>query len=138
LIEDKASGTQLIQELVGEGLHAVTRYVSECDKTMRLHAQTGAIENGFLHVPEEAHWLAEYLHDWRPFQRPSTTIRSNSTSQFLDWSKRRPAGWGGYEYYRQLAENLNRAKRYAHREIEGAAWYPARYHHNRPGDKCTA
>jgi len=26
LIEDKASGTQLIQELVAEGLHAVTRY----------------------------------------------------------------------------------------------------------------
>jgi hypothetical protein len=25
LIEDKASGTQLIQELVAEGLHAVTR-----------------------------------------------------------------------------------------------------------------
>src|SRR5262249_3032865 len=26
LIEDKASGTQLIQELIAEGLHAVTRY----------------------------------------------------------------------------------------------------------------
>ena len=26
LIEDKASGTQLIQELVADGLHAVTRY----------------------------------------------------------------------------------------------------------------
>ena len=26
LIEDKASGTQLIQELIDHGLHAVTRY----------------------------------------------------------------------------------------------------------------
>jgi len=26
LIEDKASGTQLIQELIAEGLYAVTRY----------------------------------------------------------------------------------------------------------------
>jgi hypothetical protein len=26
LIEDKASGTQLIQELIGEGCHGVTRY----------------------------------------------------------------------------------------------------------------
>jgi len=26
LIEDKASGTRLIQELVAEGLHTVTRY----------------------------------------------------------------------------------------------------------------
>ena len=35
LIEDKASGTQLIQELVAEGLHAVTRYRPQGDKVMR-------------------------------------------------------------------------------------------------------
>src|SRR5208282_2201627 len=31
LIEDKASGTQLIQELIQEGLHAVTRYHQQAD-----------------------------------------------------------------------------------------------------------
>src|SRR5712664_2384255 len=41
LIEDKASGTQLIQELIADGCHGVTRYQPECDKIMRLHAQTG-------------------------------------------------------------------------------------------------
>src|SRR5437868_2942099 len=40
LIEDKASGTQLIQELIVEGCYAVTKYKPECDKVMRLHAQT--------------------------------------------------------------------------------------------------
>jgi phage terminase large subunit-like protein len=35
LIEDKASGTQLIQELVQDGLHAVTRYQPQSDKIMR-------------------------------------------------------------------------------------------------------
>jgi len=40
LIEDKASGTQLIQELIVDGCHGVTRYQPECDKIMRLHAQT--------------------------------------------------------------------------------------------------
>jgi hypothetical protein len=39
LIEDKASGTQLIQELVEERIHAVTRYKPEGDKLMRLRAQ---------------------------------------------------------------------------------------------------
>jgi predicted phage terminase large subunit-like protein len=48
LIEDKASGTQLIQELVQDGLYAVTRYQPQSDKVMRLHAQTAMIENGFL------------------------------------------------------------------------------------------
>jgi predicted TIM-barrel fold metal-dependent hydrolase len=40
LIEDKASGTQLIQELIAEGCDAVTRYQPSGDKTMRMHAQT--------------------------------------------------------------------------------------------------
>jgi phage terminase large subunit-like protein len=46
LIEDKASGIQLIQELIREGLHAVTRYQPQLDKVMRMHAQTAMIENG--------------------------------------------------------------------------------------------
>src|SRR5436853_3600136 len=37
LIEDKASGTQLIQELIADGCHGVTSYQPECDKVMRLH-----------------------------------------------------------------------------------------------------
>jgi phage terminase large subunit-like protein len=40
LIEDKASGTQLIQELIEEGIHAIKRFKPEYDKVMRLHAQT--------------------------------------------------------------------------------------------------
>jgi hypothetical protein len=74
---------------------------------MRLHAQTGAIENGFVHVPKEAHWLAEYLHELTTFPASKHDDQIDSRSQFLDWSKRRPAGWGVYEYYGQLAENLN-------------------------------
>jgi hypothetical protein len=27
------------------------------------HAQTAVIENGFVHIPETAPWLAEYLHE---------------------------------------------------------------------------
>src|SRR5271156_2106969 len=30
---------------------------------MRMHAQTAMIENGFVHIPESAPWLAEYLHE---------------------------------------------------------------------------
>ena len=52
LIEDKASGTQLIQELITDGCYGVTRYQPTCDKIMRLHAQTALIENGFVYIPE--------------------------------------------------------------------------------------
>jgi predicted phage terminase large subunit-like protein len=44
LIEDKASGTQLIQSLIEAGLSKVTRYTPDGDKIMRLHAQTATIE----------------------------------------------------------------------------------------------
>ena len=63
LIEDKASGTQLIQELLDEGMHAATRYRPQADKIMRIYAQTAMIENGFVHLPETAPWLALYLYE---------------------------------------------------------------------------
>ena len=44
LIEDKVSGTQLIQDLIDAGLSRVTRYKPDGDKIMRLHAQTATIE----------------------------------------------------------------------------------------------
>ena len=50
LIEDKASGTRLIQDLIEAGLSRVKRYNPNGDKIMRLHAQTATIENGFVGV----------------------------------------------------------------------------------------
>src|SRR5215472_9981257 len=88
LIEDKASGTQLIQELIADGCHAVTRYQPACDKIMRLHAQTAMIENGFVHIPETAPWLEEYLHEMTVFPRGKHDDQVDSTAQFLDWFKR--------------------------------------------------
>ena len=34
---------------------------------MRLHAQTAAIENGFVHLPLDAPWLEGYLHELLTF-----------------------------------------------------------------------
>jgi len=88
LIEDKASGTQLIQE----GLHAVTRYQPQSEKVMRMHAQTAMIENGFVHLPKEAAWLAEYLHELTAFPRGRHDDQVDSTAQMLDWFKQAGSG----------------------------------------------
>src|SRR3984893_4857302 len=85
LIEDKASGTQLIQELIADGCYGVTRYQPTTDKIMRLNAQTGMIENGFVHIPESASWLAEYLHEMTVFPNGKHDDQVDSTAQFLDW-----------------------------------------------------
>jgi predicted phage terminase large subunit-like protein len=108
LIEDKASGTQLIQELVQDGLHAVTRYQPQSDKVMRMHAQTAMIENGFVHLPEAAPWLAPYLHEMTVFPHGKHDDQVDSTAQMLDWFKRGAGGpssnAGIFELYRMLAE----------------------------------
>jgi predicted phage terminase large subunit-like protein len=113
LIEDKASGTQLIQALVAEGLHAVTRYRPQADKLMRLYAQTAAIENGFVHLPQTAPWLAEYLHELAVFPHGRHDDQVDSTAQFLDWFKMSGREDGTYTYYRQRAEELRPARRRA-------------------------
>jgi predicted phage terminase large subunit-like protein len=87
LIEDKSSGAQLIQELLREGLHCVTPYEPKMDKVMRLHSVTNTIENGFVHLPEKAAWLGEYLHEMTSFPKGKFDDQCDSTSQALDWIK---------------------------------------------------
>jgi len=111
LIEDKASGTQLIQELIAEGCYAVTRYEPTLDKTMRLHAQTAMIENGFVRIPESAPWLAEYLHELTVFPNGKHDDQADSTAQFLDWCKKRGPNDGYYEWLRMEAEGYRNAER---------------------------
>jgi predicted phage terminase large subunit-like protein len=85
LVEDKASGTQLIQELVSEGVHAIKSYEPTMDKIMRMHSVTSTIENGFVHLPDRAPWLAEYLHEMTTFPNGKHDDQADSTSQALDW-----------------------------------------------------
>jgi predicted phage terminase large subunit-like protein len=113
LIEDKASGIQLIQELIREGLHAVTRYQPQSDKIMRMHAQTAMIENGFVRVPDAAPWLTQYLHELTVFPNGRHDDQVDSTAQMLDWFKRASgptSNTGMFELYRQRAEELCRGQ----------------------------
>jgi predicted phage terminase large subunit-like protein len=110
LIEDKASGTQLIQELVDEGCHAVARYEPTCDKIMRLHAQTALIENSFVHIPETAPWLDAYLHEMTVFPNGKHDDQVDSTAQFLEWFKRPSSFHRHMEFLRLWAQDLEAAK----------------------------
>jgi len=90
LIEDKSSGTQLIQELRQNGVHAVASYDPQgLDKIMRLHSVTSTIENGFVYLPERAEWLAPYIHELTTFPSGKYDDQADSTSQALDWAKKR-------------------------------------------------
>jgi len=110
LIEDKASGTQLIQELIADGCYGVTRYQPTTDKIMRMHAQTAMIENGFVSIPESAPWLDEYLHEMTVFPNGKHDDQVDSTAQFLDWFKKPFPGQGIFEFFRRDAEKLKPPK----------------------------
>jgi predicted phage terminase large subunit-like protein len=89
LIEDKASGTQLIQEMIQECVYGATRYEPTMDKIMRLHSVTSTIENGFVYLPTEADWRVAYLHELTTFPNGKHDDQADSTSQALDWVKGR-------------------------------------------------
>jgi predicted phage terminase large subunit-like protein len=108
LIEDRASGTQLIQELISEGMHAIKKYEPTMDKIMRMHSVTSTIENGFVHIPEKAAWLQEYLHELATFPKAKYDDQADSTSQALDWFKQEcmTPRYGLFEYWKQEAEKI--------------------------------
>jgi predicted phage terminase large subunit-like protein len=86
LIEDKASGTQLIQDLKAEGVYAVTAYQPPpgTDKIMRLHAQTAQFENGRVLLPSRAPWLMDYVNELTSFPGCRNDDQVDSTTQALD------------------------------------------------------
>jgi predicted phage terminase large subunit-like protein len=103
LIEDRASGTQLIQDLMGDGMRAVQKYDPTMDKTMRMHSVTSTMENGFVYLPEKAAWVAEYVHEMVVFPNGKYDDQADSTSQALDWSKNKSMNptYGVIEYYKR-------------------------------------
>jgi hypothetical protein len=50
------------------------------------------IENGFVHLPKEAAWLPEYLHELTAFPKGKHDDQVDSTAQMLDWFKQAGSG----------------------------------------------
>lgn len=82
LIEDKASGIQLVQELHSQNWRVIG-VPCEGDKVMRLLAQTAWIESGAVLFPKEAPWLAAYLNELLSFPRSKHADQVDSTAQAI-------------------------------------------------------
>jgi predicted phage terminase large subunit-like protein len=89
LIEDKASGTQLIQDLQAGGVLHVTPYDPPLgsDKLLRLYAQSAEFENGRVLLPRSASWLDEYIRELTAFPGSKYDDQVDSTSQALEHLK---------------------------------------------------
>ena len=87
LVEDKSSGTQLIQELRADGFSRVEAApANNDDKVMRLRAQTAKIEGHFVLFPEKAPWLDDYLLELTTVPNAKHDDQVDSTVNALAWS----------------------------------------------------
>lgn len=87
LIEDKASGTSLIQDLQAAFVFGVESYkpAPGSDKHMRFAAQSIKFEGGRIYLPSEAIWLEEYVREITGFPGGKHDDQVDSTSQALDF-----------------------------------------------------
>lgn len=105
IIEDKASGTALLQDLRREILSSKLKpYEAPAgfDKEMRLHAQSAVIERGRLWLPREAPWLAGYVAELIGFPGVRFDDQVDSTTQMLDFLNNHD---GLYTWLRHLDPN---------------------------------
>lgn len=91
LIEDKGSGTQLIQDLRSEGVCGVEGYDPGPgnDKQMRLYAVSAEFESGRVRLPRVASWLEEYVREISGFPGMKYDDQVDSTTQALEHLKTR-------------------------------------------------
>ncbi|CAM3762498.1 phage terminase large subunit [Polynucleobacter brandtiae] len=85
VIEDKSSGTSLIQELQQMYRYKIVPYVPPAgtDKVMRLHAVSDLFEAGLVYLPNQAPWLEAFEHELLTFPGTRYDDQVDATSQAL-------------------------------------------------------
>ncbi|PZV37171.1 phage terminase large subunit [Mesorhizobium kowhaii] len=75
LIEDKGSGTNLIQDRRNDGVFSIA-IEPEGDKIVRMSAGSACIEDGRVFLPQKAPWLDDFRSEVLAYPTALTTIRS--------------------------------------------------------------
>lgn len=88
LVEDKGSGTSLLQELHALGLPAIP-FQPSGDKVMRMHAQSVQFEAGSVFMPRAASWFDDLLTELLAFPAGRHDDQVDSISQALEWAAAR-------------------------------------------------
>lgn len=98
LIEDAASGTQLLQTLLAEQPTGVPHPIAqkpEGDKKSRVAGVSTMIESGQLKLPTAATWLAEFKAEVLAFPSSRFDDQVDALSQLLAWVRRRDIAYDG-------------------------------------------
>jgi predicted phage terminase large subunit-like protein len=86
LVEDKGSGTSLIQHMEEKGW-PVLAIQPEGDKVMRMVNEGNTIKAGGVYLSGSAPWRADFLKEIRAFPRSDYKDQADMLSQFLKWRR---------------------------------------------------
>lgn len=89
LVEDAASGIDLVLEMKLTTTIPVFPIRVAKDKKARAAAATPVIESGNVHIPREATWLADWLYEHEVFPGGKNDDWVDCTTQFINWARGR-------------------------------------------------
>lgn len=104
LIEDKASGISLIQELESGTRIPVKKIKIDSDKVSRCHSITPLIEAGKVFIDNLADWKNDFIDECESFPEGQFDDRVDSVTQFLNYAR--------VIQFRYELKDLVRTKRY--------------------------
>ena len=89
LIEDKASGQSLIQDLRRETCLPIIAMMPQGDKVTRFARVTPMIEAGQVGLPHYAGWLPAFEQELLSFPNGTYDDQVDALSQYLNWVRQR-------------------------------------------------
>ncbi len=89
LVEDKASGQQLIQDMRRETQLPILAVMPGNNKLARLVGVSPLIEAGRLHLPQEAEWLGDFEAELLHFPEGRHDDQVDALTQLLQWAQAR-------------------------------------------------
>ena len=87
LLEDKASGQQLLQDIKRESHLPIIPMRPKVDKVTRFAAISAMIEAGKLILPTHAPWLADFEAELFAFPTAPHDDQVDALTQYLDWKR---------------------------------------------------
>jgi hypothetical protein len=108
LIEDKASGQSLIQELQTNSRLPVRAIRVDSDKVTRAHAVTALVEAGRVFLPKDASWLTDFVEEISAFPAAPHDDQVDAFTQALNYC--RESASGIIEYVREQASAVARGE----------------------------
>jgi predicted phage terminase large subunit-like protein len=104
LIEDKASGQSLIQELRRESKLNLIPRKADRDKVSRAHSVSPLIEGGQVFLPEWGSWVQEYINQMAAFPSSAHDDDVDSTTQALEYLRNKAHSYGQHQSPKVLAD----------------------------------